>query len=101
MTGVQTCALAAAHPTDNGFYQCLIDGHCGSIATNPVLLTVVPACIGDLNYDGFVNTADLTIFLGDFGSPQTPYTGGDLNGDGQVNTSDLTTFLGRFGQPCP
>jgi murein tripeptide amidase MpaA len=60
-----------------------------------------PACVGDLNGDNAVNTADLTAFLGAFGTTVTPGTSGDLNGDGAVNTTDLTTFLGRFGQSCP
>jgi hypothetical protein len=60
-----------------------------------------PACVGDLNGDNSVNTADLTSFLGQFGSIVTPGTGADLNNDGAVNTSDLTLFLGAFGLPCP
>ncbi len=58
-------------------------------------------CPADLNNDGAVNTLDLTIFLGQFGTTRPPYTGGDLNGDGNVNTLDLTIFLGQFGSVCP
>ncbi|MFM9956801.1 MAG: hypothetical protein ACKVZJ_01885 [Phycisphaerales bacterium] len=61
-----------------------------------------PSCKGDLNNDGLRNTADLTGFLGAFGStvpPQNPNA--DFNNDGFVNTQDLTSFLGVFGVPCP
>jgi hypothetical protein len=58
-------------------------------------------CTGDLNYDGSVNTQDLTVFLGNFGVPVDPGTNGDLNGDGTVTTVDLTAFLGAFGVACP
>lgn len=67
-----------------------------SVAQTPAC--TVP-CVGDLNNDGQVNTGDLTIFLGQFGSTGSNLSG-DFNNDGQVNTADLTTFLGRFGQPC-
>lgn len=60
-----------------------------------------PVCEGDLNSDGFVNTADLTMFLGRFGQSGLPGSPGDFNNDGNVNTADLVTFLGNFGQPCP
>lgn len=58
-------------------------------------------CTGDINYDGSVNTNDLTTFLGNFGHQVDPGTNGDMNGDGTVTTLDLTTFLGAFGVPCP
>lgn len=60
-----------------------------------------PTCLGDINGDGQVNTGDLTLLLGGFGSSVPPGTGGDLNGDGLVNTGDLTLLLGRFGTSCP
>ncbi|NUQ53909.1 MAG: SUMF1/EgtB/PvdO family nonheme iron enzyme [Phycisphaerales bacterium] len=59
-----------------------------------------PPCIGDLNGDNAVSTADLTHFLGQFGSTVPMGTGGDFNCDGSVNTADLTIFLGRFGGAC-
>ena len=58
-------------------------------------------CVGDLNGDNTVNTADLAAFLGAFGTSVTPGTGADLNNDGVVNTADLAAFLGRFGLSCP
>jgi predicted outer membrane repeat protein len=61
---------------------------------------VPPLCKGDLNNDGQRNTADLVIFLGDFGTAG-PGIISDLNNDGVVNTLDLTQFLGVFGVPCP
>jgi len=62
--------------------------------------TAPPPCTGDLNNDGLVNTADLVIFLGQFGQT-APGLSGDLSGDGTVNTIDLTRFLGVFGNTCP
>jgi hypothetical protein len=59
-----------------------------------------PACVGDLNGDSLVNTADLTAFLGRFGLSGPPGSPGDFNSDGSVDTADLVTFLGRFGVTC-
>ncbi len=63
-------------------------------------ITAPPSCVGDLNADNQVNTADLTILLAAFGTSVPPGTSGDLNADGQVNTADLTIMLGAFGVPC-
>lgn len=60
-----------------------------------------PACVGDLNGDNAVNTADLTVFLGRFGQSGPAGAPGDFNADGNVDTADLVTFLGRFGSTCP
>ncbi len=57
-------------------------------------------CPGDLNQDGVINTADLTILLGNFGKSVIPLLGGDLDGNATVNTPDLVTFLAKFGTAC-
>lgn len=64
------------------------------------LVTTPPSCPGDVNGDSAVNTADLTVLLGNFGTSVTPNTGGDLDGNGFVNTADLTALLGAFGTIC-
>lgn len=60
-------------------------------------------CPADFNNDGFVNTPDLTYFLGRFGRsfPPPGSEPADLVPDGVVNTLDLTRFLGAFGKQCP
>lgn len=60
-----------------------------------------PPCPGDLNADNMVNTQDLTILLGNFGTNVPPNTLGDFDGNGVVNTADLVFFLGAFGTACP
>jgi hypothetical protein len=57
-----------------------------STTTNP---------IGDLNGDGTVNGADLTILLAAWGDGGGP---ADLNGDGTVNGADLTVLLANWGE---
>jgi hypothetical protein len=75
----------------------------GTTVTGGFWAAPPPACAGDFNSDGLINTSDLTRFLGSFGqpvAPGTPESATDLNNDGVVNVSDLTIFLGRFGQSC-
>ncbi len=60
-----------------------------------------PPCPADINGSGAIDTADLTVLLGFFGSSVTPGTNGDVNGDGSVNTTDLTLLLAGFGTACP
>lgn len=49
--------------------------------------------LGDLNDDGVVNGADLSIMLGDWGLPGGP---ADLNQDDVVNGADLSILLGNW-----
>lgn len=55
---------------------------------------VLPA---DLNDDGVVDTADLGILIGEFG---TAGLVSDLNGDLIVDTADLGILIGSFGESC-
>jgi ELWxxDGT repeat protein len=55
-------------------------------------------CLGDLNFDGIINTTDLLLFLSEFGCQgECLY---DLDGDDALNTSDLLLFLSLFGTNC-
>jgi len=65
-----------------------------------IIIRTAPPCVGDLSGDLVVNTQDLTMFLGAFGSTQPFGSNGDLNSDGAVNTLDLTIFLAQFGANC-
>lgn len=72
---------------------------CGRYQAWAVRLTLpaLPACPGDIDGDKRVTTADLTAFLGTFG---THSNCGDMNGDGIINTVDLIRLLGTFGRAC-
>lgn len=72
----------------------------GGITLRTGFLVPTPACVGDLNSDGVINTTDLTILLGRFGLSGQGLANGDLNGDGVCNTADLTILLGAFGRVC-
>lgn len=68
---------------------------------NDAMLRVAPPCPCDLNADARIDTADLVIFLGQFGSNKPArFDGADFNGDLTVDTADLVIFLGRFGIAC-
>jgi len=59
--------------------------------------TPAPTCPGDINDDGFTNSADFNILAGHFGQNVTPNTNGDLTGDGLVNSADFNVLAGDFG----
>ena len=59
------------------------------------VIKLVPAfAIGDLNADGQVDTADLGILIGAFG---TNDNAADINADCIVDTADLGILIGNFG----
>ena len=57
----------------------------------------VPPCIGDINDNGTVNSADLGFLIAAWG---TNDAGADLNGDGLVDSEDLGLILSNWGS-CP
>ncbi|MCB9838520.1 MAG: hypothetical protein H6813_04210 [Phycisphaeraceae bacterium] len=65
---------------------------------NTIALAPVANCPADLNGDDAIDTADLGILLGQFG---TAGPSADLNNDGVVDTADLGILLGQFGTTCP
>ncbi|MBB48779.1 MAG: hypothetical protein CMJ33_09650, partial [Phycisphaerae bacterium] len=54
-----------------------------------------PDCPADLNGDGTVDGADLTLLLGAWGGPD-----GDLNGDGVTDGADLAILLANWAALC-
>ncbi|MDY7108777.1 MAG: dockerin type I domain-containing protein [Planctomycetota bacterium] len=63
------------------------------------------SCPADFDGNGEVNTADLLILLGQWGTDGAD--GGDVDGNGIVDTEDLLALLGAWGDcpggppPCP
>ena len=56
----------------------------------------LPNIPGDLNGDGAVDGADLTMLLGAWGTNNIEL---DLDGDGTITGADLTILLGNWGTP--
>jgi hypothetical protein len=56
-------------------------------------------CTGDLNGNGVVEGADISVMLGFWGENPAPYPAADINADGIVNGADLAEMLGNWG-PC-
>jgi len=59
----------------------------------------VDPCPADLNHDGTVGGADISVLLGYWGLSGKNVVG-DLTNDGTVNGADLSVLLGSWG-PCP
>ena len=57
-------------------------------------------CPTDLNDDATIDTADLGLLIGAFGST-CACCPADINGDGTVDTADLGLLIGAFGSVCP
>ena len=63
-------------------------------ASEIATLAVMPGLQGDLNGDGWVNSGDLDLVRGAWG---TSDAAGDANGDGTVNSSDLDIIRANWG----
>lgn len=64
------------------------------------VLTPAPVCAGDVNGDGLVNAADLSVVLANFGGGGGGAETGDFNDDGYCNVADLSVLLSQFGGGC-
>ncbi|MDY7108077.1 MAG: DUF4397 domain-containing protein [Planctomycetota bacterium] len=69
----------------------------GEPALQAVLSLDFVGCSADINGDGAVETHDLLLLLGAWGSDDST---ADLDGDGNVGTADLLLLLGKWGE-CP
>jgi hypothetical protein len=59
-------------------------------------------CQGDLDGDGSIGLADLSVLLSNFGTASgAGPEDGDMTGDGAVDLADLSAFLALFGTACP
>ena len=58
------------------------------------VLLIPPTCPSDLDGDGIVDAADITLLLGAWGSADPGF---DLDQDGVVGGGDLGVILGAWG----
>lgn len=72
-----------------------------AIDTAAASISFAIALLGDLDFDGDVDLADLAQLLGNYGETSgMTYEDGDLDGDGDVDLSDLAGLLGNYGDTC-
>ena len=68
----------------------------GSVSFDEVTADLTgPACVGDVDGNGFVSVVDFLALLGQWGGPGTC----DFDGNG-VDVVDFLALLGKWG-PCP
>ncbi len=56
---------------------------------------------GDVNGDGFVGQADLSIIISNWGLDNASYEQGDVSGDGVVEGADYSQVMSYWGQSTP
>ncbi|MFZ9882267.1 MAG: hypothetical protein ACO3QC_12795, partial [Phycisphaerales bacterium] len=88
-----TLVLTNVQLSDAGAYALTFSNACGSGDSGEVEITVEASCIADINGDGVVSGADLSILLTRWGLSGT----GDLDGNGVVDSADLAMLLSSWG----
>jgi hypothetical protein len=61
---------------------------------------VAKFCLGDVNKDGSIGTADLLVLLSNFGCVGCGSGQGDITLDYRITTADLNWLLSVWGTDC-
>lgn len=60
--------IIAATLQDVGEYRVVVSNPAGSVMSDPAVIAVRPSCPGDIDQNGTIDTTDLSILLGAFGT---------------------------------
>ncbi len=76
--------------------------YCGWNIDDIIINALTPAapCLGDANYDGVVDFADISHILANWGLNPAAQSEGDANADGQVDFEDISAALASWGANC-
>lgn len=93
--------IAVSVSSSTGFSAFGDRGYAVNVAAQAAWLApfTAPPCLGDLNGDGTVSSADFSILVDSFGKPGGG--GADLDGDNDCDMGDFTILTSRFGVACP
>ena len=100
VTGMDWFESAAANYVDEGLSEiCFstLDAEGDVLIDNLMIPGPSEAIAGDLNGDGEVNSGDLDMVRGNWGTTVEPGTNGDADGDGFVGSADLDIVRGNWG----
>lgn len=96
-----TLSVVNVSVDDEGEYDCVITGPCGSIVAPAARLRIIGVCEGDITRNGRVDLTDLAALLVNFGRESLPPGfAPDIDGDGSVTVADLARLLRNFGITC-
>lgn len=89
---------------DDAAYDVEVVNPCGSVVSEPALVTVNAPCDTDYNNDGGGDTGDVLDIANDIaaGTQSFPPSDPDFNQDGGADLSDILDLAGIIaGDPCP
>lgn len=72
-------------------------GGAGGLGGAPGACSDDPCADADLDGDGYIGLADLSILLSNFGLQNAGHEDGDVDGDGDVDLADLSGLLTCYG----
>lgn len=90
-----TLVFATFTKSDEGVYDCVIDGGCIPVLTNPVRLYL---CSADANCDGTLDDLDIAAYFARF---EAGDEAADINHDDAIDDLDLRDFFAALETGCP
>lgn len=94
-----TLEMSGVGVSESGRYRAVLSDGCSTLRSRTVQVAITDdPCRADLDGDGTVALADLSLLLSEFGGTTTGPT--DIDGDGVVGLGDLSILLSLYGASC-